>query len=147
MRLCAVGRSYLLFMRASAAKRPDVKLCGDLIRASHSLAIKLGGSPFAAGEGGIGRETRLCLLRQETRSPLQTPAPKLLAKYKTICQTRNPRKEKNEIVGKKTLSTDRVICGAACFAAPLPLLFICGRHLLFSPPSTARQKEARGFIM
>lgn len=30
-RLCAVGRSYLLFMRASAAKRPDVKLCGDLI--------------------------------------------------------------------------------------------------------------------
>ena len=31
VRLCAVGRSYLLFMRASAAKRPDVKLCGDLI--------------------------------------------------------------------------------------------------------------------
>lgn len=31
MRLCAVGRSYLLFMRASAAMRPDVKLCGDLI--------------------------------------------------------------------------------------------------------------------
>lgn len=43
-------------MRASAAKRPDVKLCGDLIRASHSLAIKLRGSPFAAGEGGGGRK-------------------------------------------------------------------------------------------
>lgn len=49
-------------MRASAAKRPDVKLCGDLIRASHSLAIKLGGSPFAAGKGAIGR-------RDEALSP------------------------------------------------------------------------------
>lgn len=62
VRLCAVGRSYLLFMRASAAKRPDVKLCGDLIRASHSLAIKLEATTLAADEVGIGR-------RDEALSP------------------------------------------------------------------------------
>lgn len=119
VRLCAVGRSYLLFMRASAAKRPDVKLCGDLIRASHSLAIKLGGSPFAAGEGGVGRrETRLCLRRQETQSLLQTAAPKLLVKYKTICQTRNPRREKKETEGKKNLERWQSNLWSGLFRSP-----------------------------
>lgn len=88
-------------MRASAAKRPDVKLCGDLIRASHSLAIKLGGSPFAAGEGGTDRRDGALSLPTGNSVAAANASAETLVKYKTICQTRKQRKERREMEGKK----------------------------------------------
>lgn len=86
---------------------------------------------------------RLCLRRQEAQTLLRTAAPKLLVKQ-FVNKEPEKGKARNSRMKKKTLSTDRVTCGPARFAAPLPpIIYLWEALVVFSSVNSSSKRGAR----